>query len=793
MNKTIARLKKLRGKTMREIGYRSRQEGFKVCERLFGLGAKELSDGRFFASIKGGQRDYAAADTAAYIHNRIRASVVTSSYASPNYFFPSLGHRKEIAQIMKQRFSDERSALIARADRAAQGRFDLLGFSDLSFGDPIDWHLEPESGRRTTLDHWSKIDYLNPEVAGDKKITWELNRHQHFVTLGQAYWLTDDEWYAASFVAQATSWMDNNPPGRGINWASTLEVGFRSISWLWALHLFAGSPQLTTPFVMRLLKHLMAHGRHLELYLSHYFSPNTHLTGEALALFYIGTALPELKRAESWRALGLRILLEQLQIQVRGDGVYFEQSSYYHRYTTDFYMHLSLLASASGTSLPAEVEWKLSDMLDHLMWITRPDGSTPLIGDDDGGQLIKFGDHAADDFRDTLATGAAVFGRGDLKAVAGAAPVELLWLLGPDGLSRYDRIKSEASNQRSRAFQASGFYVMRDGWTQDSSSVVVDCGPHGALGCGHAHSDALSFEFAALGKTWLVDPGTYTYTGDAQARDLFRATEAHNTITVDGQSQSLPASAFSWSYVAGATVRNFIAGNGYDYFEGLHSGYERLNDSVVHKRAILFVKSDGGEQDRFGQPSPYLVVRDTLTARERHSYTLIYHLAPGCSAVADGNRVIVSEPGGGRLNISVFGQSMPQARVVQSWVSRGYGRREPALVAHFEVDATGPQEFVTFIMPSAGKKIFQIEHSLEYSSLSRFKISSEGVLDVVVLNAAGNEDDYKPGPALGLISWSRFIGNKLIRACTTQGDYSETKDGSSWTPSGPAFTKWGVM
>lgn len=784
MNKASAKLRKLGGKSIREIGYRSRQEGFKMCERLFGLGTGEISDRRFFGSIKRGQRDYAAADTAAYIHNRIRASVATSSYCHPNYFFPSLGYRKEIAAIMRRRFSDECSALIERAQRAAYGKFDLLGLTDLSFGEPIDWHLEPESGKRTGLDHWSEIDYLSPEVAGDKKITWELNRHQHFVTLGQAYWLTGYEWLAASFVAQATSWMDSNPPGRGINWASSLEVGFRSISWLWALHLFAGSPQLTTGFVLRLLKHLIAHGRHLELYLSRYFSPNTHLTGEALALFYIGTALPELKRAERWRALGLSILLEQLQIQVRADGVYFEQSSYYHRYTTDFYTHLVMLADASGVFLPVEVQWKLADMLDHLMWITRPDGSTPLIGDDDGGQLIKLGCRATDDFRDTLATGAAIFGRGDLKAVAGKAPAELLWLLGPDGLTRYDQIKSEASNQQSRAFKSSGYYVMRDGWAEDSSCVVIDCGPHGALACGHAHADALAFEFAALGKTWLIDPGTFTYTGNPQERDQFRATEAHNTITVDGQSQSLPAGPFSWSRVAGANIRAFIAGNGYDYFEGSHTGYERLDDAVRHQRAILFVKADGDEGG-FEEPSPYLVVRDTLVAQKRHRYAITYHLAPGCSAIADGNRVIVSEPGGRRLNISVFGQSLPHASVVQGWVSRGYGRREPALVAHFEVVAAGPQEFATFIMPSADKKTFRIDRSVESAYKTRFKISSGGVLDVVVLDAARGESES--------LAWARFVNNKMTNACMICGGSLETNDDTLRAPIGSASTRWGVM
>src|SRR6185436_3615090 len=129
----------------------------------------------------------------------------------------------------------------------------------------------------------------------------------------------------------------------------------------------------------------------IEKYLSTYFSPNTHLTGEALGLFYLGSALPELRRAAGWRATGLRILVEQLPIHIRPDGVYFEQTTYYHRYTVDFYLHLMALARASQSQLPDEVEAQLSRAMDYLMWTTRPDGTMPLVGDDDGGCLIHLG------------------------------------------------------------------------------------------------------------------------------------------------------------------------------------------------------------------------------------------------------------------------------------------------------------------------------------------------------------------------------------------------------------------
>jgi hypothetical protein len=43
--------------------------------------------------------------------------------------------------------------------------------------------------------------------------------------------------------------MDANPPKRGINWASSLELAFRSMAWLWALHLLATSDHLTPKFM----------------------------------------------------------------------------------------------------------------------------------------------------------------------------------------------------------------------------------------------------------------------------------------------------------------------------------------------------------------------------------------------------------------------------------------------------------------------------------------------------------------------------------------------------------------
>src|SRR5215213_6394090 len=355
-------------------------------------------------------------------------------------FFASFDAKEQTLSELRRRWPEAEEEILSAANSLSEGTFNVLGLRELKLGQNIDWHLEPLSGKRTPLRHWSQLDYLDARVAGDKKITWELNRHQYFVTLGRAYWLTGDEHYAEIFVSHITSWMDQNPPKLGINWASSLEISFRSISWLWALEFFKGSRSLSSPVVLRMLKFLYLNALHLETYLSTYFSPNTHLTGEALGLFYIGLLLPEFKDAERWRELGLEILVSQLPRHVKPDGVYFEQSSYYHRYTTDFYIHLAILLYMNGTTQPRELEPRLELLLDHLMYITRPDGTSPFFGDDDGGRLIMLHNRAANDFRSVLSTGAVLFNRPNYKFVGGDAAEETLWLLGAEGLSKFDQI-----------------------------------------------------------------------------------------------------------------------------------------------------------------------------------------------------------------------------------------------------------------------------------------------------------------------------------------------------------------
>ncbi len=584
--------------------------------------------------------------------------------------FEAFRDRQRTVGCLVDRWPDLAAQAETRARRIAAGHFDLLGHEGLSFGTPIDWALDPVHNRRAPDEHWSRVPYLDADLVGDHKVVWELNRHQYFVRLGKAAWLGSDDRWSETFFEHVSGWMTANPPKRGINWASSLEIAFRSISWLWALHFFARAPQLSPQLFLKIVTQLRAHGRHVERYISTSFSPNTHLTGEALGLFYLGTLLPELPEAARWRERGQGWLMGALEFQIRADGGYFEQSIHYHRYTADFYLHLLVLSRRAAEGVPAGLETRIEQILDHLVSVTRADGTTPLIGDDDGGKLLFLDDRSVADVRSTLLAGAVLLDRADWAAVAGPPTEELVWFLGPDALDRAATLTDVGSSSPARseplrtshANAATGFYVMRSSAEQEEEDfALVRCGPHGALSGGHAHADALGIDLTIEGRAVLVDPGTGSYT-DEDRREWFRSSAAHNTVTLAEASSSLSSGPFGWSVKANSHASQWVSRTPLDFFEGVHDGFARLGAGLTHRRSVLYVR-DG-----------YWVVRDLLYgavipgAMRAH-----FQFASGLSVAPAGQSLRVRGEDG--AHVAILTALMPSTwEEREGWMSPAYGR-----------------------------------------------------------------------------------------------------------------------
>jgi hypothetical protein len=599
--------------------------------------------------------------------------------------------------FIAQDSSVNREQAVATAEQVCRGRFDLLAYRGLSFGEPVDWELDPVSGRRAPSVHWSLLDPLDPEMVGDSKVVWELNRHQWMVDLGRAYRFTGEERFAETFVRLVSEWMRANPPGVGLNWTSSLEVALRLISWCWALFLFRDSRAFNEEFFMQMVRALDEHARHVAKYLSYYFSPNTHLTGEALGLFYAGVVFPELAGARRWRRIGARILVDEIERQILPDGVYFEQSTYYQCYTVETYLHFLILAARNNLALPDFVRERTMRALDFLLAVSCRDGSVPQIGDADGGSLLPLGQRTADGLRPVFSTASVVFTRGDYAWAASGLRPETLWLLGEPALRAFAALdRSVPTTRASRAFSDGGYAVMRSGWEGRDHCLVFDVGP---LGCsksgGHGHADLLSVECSAFGERFVVDPGMYCYTADGIWRDFFRSTTAHSTVVVDGEPQAVPAGPFAWRDRPSARLRRWVSTPFLDLADADHKGYRRLADPVTHRRRVVFVK-----------PRYWLLI-DDLEGAARHRIDLRFQFAPiDVTTDAELWARAVSRRGPG-LWIRAFAATRLESKVVEGgidpiegWIAPDYGARLPAPVLIYSADGPLPLRVVTLLFPT---------------------------------------------------------------------------------------------
>ena len=604
------------------------------------------------------------------------------------------GLQPESIAIMRSEFADARDELLVRADAALTKHFDLLGYRDLWFGDPIDWHVDPVHGCRAPRAHWSRIDPLDPSSVGDSKVVWELNRHQWVVHLGQAFAVTSDERYAEAAVAAIDDWLTQNPVGIGINWSSSLEVALRLMSWTWTLALLREARALTVDTQTRVLSSIHAHATHVEKYLSVYFSPNTHLTGEALGLFYAGTVFPEFRDAGRWRRAGTELLIEQAHVQLSHDGVYFEQSTCYQRYTCDIYLHFLILAARNGIDVPHEIRTRVAEAVAALVALRRPDGTVPSIGDADGGQLLPLALRTPSDCNGVFATAAALFDRADFARAAGEPAPELVWLLGPDGLMAFDRAcAGEAAPERSRILPIGGYAVMRAGHGTDAHQLIADVGPIGRFG--HGHADLLSIQCSVFGDECLVDPGTCAYTAAPEWRDYFRGTTAHNTVRIDGRCQAEPAGPFNWQQRPGATLLDWQTTTDFDLVDAQHDAYSQPGSPIVHRRRVAFVK-----------PECWIVI-DDLTGAGTHAAEWSFQFAPLPVALVTGGIARADLPGRAACWILPLASMTVCAALhtaemtpIRGWVSPDYGRRVPAPMLVYRARAPLPMRLVTVVYPN---------------------------------------------------------------------------------------------
>ena len=386
-------------------------------------------------------------------------------------------------------------------------------------------------------------------------------------------------------------------------------------------------------------------------------------------LFISAVEWPWFEESAAWMNLAGRSLEKEIRRQYYPSGVNREQAFGYHVFATE----LLLLAAVEGERAGRPFSEGYRDGLRRAVvaaaaqtaraGCSRPTG-TPTTGSPSAipaapGWLSN-GSSRRRRQRSGESTAAPV-----PRPMPGSPPHSSRQACAPH--TAVPRVPGSAgATPRTRSFRDAGLFVMTSVVDDEAVVVLADAGELGYLSiAAHGHADSLSFTLAVGDEQLLVDPGTFTYHYEPEARAYFRGTRAHNTVCVDGEDQSQAGGPFLWTTKARTTVHEWRETENGATLAASHDGYERLAGSVTHRRRLVLA----GER---------LTVADELLGAGEHTLEWRLHVAPHCDVrLGPGQCDIIGRSHRVSLRLD---DALRWSRLVGhplgGWYSRAFNQRE---------------------------------------------------------------------------------------------------------------------
>jgi hypothetical protein len=568
-----------------------------------------------------------------------------------------------------------RAAVVEAADGLLRGEWTVLGVTRTDLKLP-DWFADPVTGRRAPSERYAfRINYRDEEQTGDIKQVWEISRLQHLTVLATAWFLTRDDAYALRVDEQLRSWWEENPFLSGVHWTSGLEVGIRLISLAWIRRLLADWPGAAGLFERHELavRQIRWHQQYLAAFRSRGSSANNHVIGEAAGQLVASCAFPWFAESRRWRQNAARLLESELARNTFASGIGRELASDYQCFVAELGLLAAVEAEAGDRPLNPSSWQRLCAMVDSGAALLDERCGPPRQGDADEGRGLLLDAPVPNRWPSLLALGEALFGRLDWWPPTQTDAASSI--IG--AMAGAPRVIGGRPAQRPSRFADAGVTLLRTN-EQQAPEIWCRCdgGPHGFLSiAAHAHADALSVEVRYGGVEILADPGTYCYHGEPQWRSYFRSTLAHNTVELDGQSQSGDGGPFLWLRHANAReIEVPEAGQGTEW-AAEHDGYLALDPPARHRRRV-----------RLDRAARTLDITDEIDGGG-HDVRLAFHLGPDIQAQLEGTSAVLSwpataSPGSARLELPpelAWSLHRGETGPILGWYSCGLGRRVPAV------------------------------------------------------------------------------------------------------------------
>lgn len=514
-----------------------------------------------------------------------------------------------------------------------------------------------------------KLSYL---FKRDGKIDWnynplqhnefqsQLHRHQWMTSQAKVYRKSNDEKYIKSWIEVYNDWMTQNPRPEKMNgenpvsWGA-LQVAERVSSQIELMSYYINSANFTPEWLSKFLVNFAEQVEHIQL--NYYAAGNNILISQARSVTVAAILFPEFKNAEKWLDNGTNILGKEVEDQFLEDGMQFELDLSYHIGEISTFNSAMVIAQANhkADKLPATYTASLRNATNVVMHMTYPNYSVPGFNDTRPVSWTK-----------------NVLTRNFKKYVEMFPDNDGMKWMASDGK------QGKKPTELTKAFAASGYYILRNGWDKSSTMMI-----HSNNTSDHWHSqpDNGTFELYQNGRNFFPDAGVYAYSGEgAQAdRDWFRRTKIHNTMTLNDKTITTTEGKFL----------RLDTKNNTDVLVTENQGYSNLK----HRRAIFYVNKK------------FFVIVDEGIGNATGKVNLNFNLCEGndnevildlvnhgaYTAFADNNNML----------FRTFGNSALQSNEFESKVSYAIGVASPrkAYAVNMNKAANETVRFITILYP----------------------------------------------------------------------------------------------
>src|SRR5512133_81721 len=337
----------------------------------------------------------------------------------------------------------DRDAAIDRADRVADGWHSAYRSEWRRRPASADeWSVHPLLGTRYPSQPWWELRRfltLDPTL-GDVKDVWEPARFTWVFDLILGYAVSRDERYAEAFWSGVESFIDGNPPFRGIQWSCGQETSIRALSCLRGERAFSRAHVSTDARRARLRDLLAWSGERVSDAIEYAISQrNNHGISEAAGLIALGQRLSGLHPdANRWLHDGARWIEYLVMDQFAEDGWYVQHSLTYLRMALDqLIVAQRVMTQAGQRGLSSAAVARVRSAIALLVELHDPaTGDVPNHGANDGSMPFPITTRAYRDFRPSITAAAATFDASLPQSFA--ASVEALAWLGVDTVRRHD-------------------------------------------------------------------------------------------------------------------------------------------------------------------------------------------------------------------------------------------------------------------------------------------------------------------------------------------------------------------